>query len=75
VPEGQGITHITTGDGGAGLYTTWWGQPDWSVIRSAEWGHSEFTVLNDTHALYSWQRNADAEGDFADEVYIVNRPL
>jgi len=73
VAPGEGIVHITTGDGGAGLYTTWWDQPDWSLIRNAQWGSSEFTVLNATHAIYSWQRNEDAEGDFADQAYIVNR--
>jgi hypothetical protein len=73
MPPGEGIVHVTSGDGGAGLYKSWWEQPAWSVTRSAEWGHSEFTVLNETTAVFRWQRNADAEGTFADEAYITNR--
>jgi hypothetical protein len=69
----KGIVHLNFGDAGAGLYTTWLSpQPKWSAFRSAEWGHAEVTLVNSTHALYTWHRNADPEPTVGDQAYIVN---
>ena len=51
VPAGQGIIHVTVGDGGAGLYKSWLAEPAWSAYRSATFGHAEVNFMNKTHGL------------------------
>ena len=72
-PDGAGITHVTIGDGGASLYTRWISpQPSWSLVRRAEFGHAEFTIVNATHAHHTWHRNADAESVITDDAWVQN---
>ena len=73
MPDGQGIVHVTSGDGGASLYTKWVSPtPAWSAVNRAEYGHSEITFMNETHAHHTWRRNADNEPVVADEAWLVN---
>ncbi len=67
--------YITIGDGGnrEGLYTKWISpQPKWSAFRDAEYGHGEMTILNATHAVWAWIRNADSEPTATDSAWIIN---
>ena len=72
MPDGQGIVHVTSGDGGASLYTKWNKAPAWSATQRAEFGHSELQVVNATHAHHTWHRNADYEPVVTDETWLVN---
>jgi len=71
--DGAGPYYITIGDGGnrEGLASTWLTQPAISAFRQASYGHSEVTVFNSTHALWSWHQNPDLEPTVADELWIV----
>jgi acid phosphatase type 7 len=46
VAPGEGMVHFNCGDGGAGLYTTWLTQPDWSFKRFAQWGMLFYKCFN-----------------------------
>jgi hypothetical protein len=70
--DGEGIVHVTSGDGGAGLYTKWVNQPAWSMVQRAEFGHSELTFVNSTHAHHTWHRHVDAESKITDDAWLVN---
>jgi hypothetical protein len=71
--DGEGIVHVTSGDGGASLYTKWKSpQPAWSLVRRAEFGHSELTFVNATHAHHTWHRNVDGESTVTDDTWLVN---
>jgi hypothetical protein len=70
--DGEGIVHVTSGDGGCCLYTEWVNQPSWSIVQRAEFGHSELTMVNATHAHHTWHRHADAETTVADDTWLVN---
>jgi len=70
--DGEGIVHVTSGDGGASLYTKWVNTPSWSVVQRAEFGHSELTMVNATHAHHTWHRNADGESIVTDDAWLIN---
>ncbi|KAK9802602.1 hypothetical protein WJX73_000292 [Symbiochloris irregularis] len=46
-------------------------QPEWSAFRQPAFGHGLFTVINETHAHWQWNRNYNGEADYADDVYII----
>ena len=70
--DGEGIVHVTSGDGGASLYTKWVNQPAWSIVQRAEFGHSELTMVNATHAHHTWHRHVDAESTVTDDTWLIN---
>uniref|UniRef100_A0A1D1ZTK8 Purple acid phosphatase n=1 Tax=Auxenochlorella protothecoides TaxID=3075 RepID=A0A1D1ZTK8_AUXPR len=49
-------------------------QPAWSAFREPSFGHATLDILNDTHALFQWKRNADPLSVVADEVVFRRRP-
>ena len=74
--EKRGIAHITIGDGGnrEGHNTDYLQLPEWTAFRDGDqFGHARLELLNDTHANWSWQRNADGEFVSADRAVLINR--
>ncbi|VFQ67281.1 unnamed protein product [Cuscuta campestris] len=74
-PNQCGPVHITIGDGGnkEGLATEYdEPQPEWSMFREASFGHGALTIVNSTHAYWSWHRNDDDEAVKSDEVWITS---
>ena len=45
------------------------GAPSWSVFRESSFGVGELTVVNSTHAFYSWHRHA-CGSDSASDYYM-----
>lgn len=68
----KGIPAFNIGDAGADLYTTWETKPAWSAYRSAEFGHGELQLINNTHAYWTWHRNQDDEKVVTDSYWVVN---
>eukprot|EP00239_Pterosperma_sp_CCMP1384_P010108 CAMPEP_0197862064 /NCGR_PEP_ID=MMETSP1438-20131217/38526_1 /TAXON_ID=1461541 /ORGANISM="Pterosperma sp., Strain CCMP1384" /LENGTH=309 /DNA_ID=CAMNT_0043479475 /DNA_START=157 /DNA_END=1086 /DNA_ORIENTATION=- len=69
-----GPTYINIGDGGnrEGLAEPWMKpQPDWSAFRESSYGHGTLSVVNTTHAHWSWYRNQDQDTKVSDAVWIV----
>ena len=66
VVDGQlddcGPVYINIGDGGnrEGPDTRWLDRPRWSAWREPSFGHGALDLLNATHAVWTWRRNADA---------------
>ena len=56
-------TYINIGDGGnrEGLASGYLAQPDWSAYREASFGHGILSILNATHASWTWHRDQDDE--------------
>ncbi|KAK9824485.1 hypothetical protein WJX72_010710 [[Myrmecia] bisecta] len=50
------------------------GQPDWSAFREPAFGHGLLTFVNNTHALWQWNRNQDDQSVNLDEVYLIQNP-
>ncbi|WIA44097.1 hypothetical protein OEZ86_010448 [Tetradesmus obliquus] len=48
------------------------GQPDFSAVRTAVFGHGTLDILNATHAEWTFYRNSDAPGVSMDKV-MLNR--
>ncbi|EPS59886.1 hypothetical protein M569_14917, partial [Genlisea aurea] len=72
-PNPCGPVHVTIGDGGnrEGLASQFKAtQPKWSAFREASFGHGEFSIVNETHAFWSWHRNDDDEPVMSDQVWI-----
>ncbi|KAJ4978073.1 hypothetical protein NE237_008853 [Protea cynaroides] len=70
-----GPVHITIGDGGnrEGLAREYLEpKPDISMFRESSFGHGEFQVMNESHALWSWHRNDDAEPVITDSVWLTS---
>lgn len=71
-----GVSYLVLGDGGnyEAEVTPWredssteTGAPQWSAFRESSFGVGELTIVNDTHAYYSWHRHAcgsDSDEDF-----------
>ncbi|GMN46814.1 hypothetical protein TIFTF001_015991 [Ficus carica] len=75
LPDPCGAVHITIGDGGnkEGLAHHYQNpQPKWSEFREASFGHGELTMVNSTHAFWSWHRNDDDEPVRSDQVWITS---
>lgn len=73
MPPGPGsMVHLNIGDGGAGLYTTWLAEQPWSAYRNATWGHGRFSVLNLTHAAWTWHDNEVDDSVVLDSAVILN---
>ncbi|KAJ0973424.1 hypothetical protein J5N97_021383 [Dioscorea zingiberensis] len=73
--DGCGPVHITIGDGGnrEGLATDYLDpQPEISLFREASFGHGQFSVVNGTHAQWSWHRNDDDEQVVADQILLTS---
>lgn len=71
----RGPAYINVGDGGnrEGLATSYvTPQPKWSAFRAAEYGHGMLSVLNSTHALWSWHRDDKNEHTMSDEYWFLN---
>ncbi|KFK26379.1 hypothetical protein AALP_AA8G240600 [Arabis alpina] len=49
-------------------------QPDYSAYRESSFGIGLLEVKNETHALWSWNRNQDLYYHTRDIVYIVRQP-
>jgi len=47
-------------------------QPAWSIVQRAEFGHSEITFVNATHAHHTWHRSVDDESVITDDTWLVN---
>lgn len=64
-------SYLTLGNGGTpeGLASRWRAQPDWSVKRIAQWGHTYFNFVNSTHA--HMRMFLDSKGTLADENWYV----
>ncbi|XP_051135312.1 purple acid phosphatase 18-like [Andrographis paniculata] len=70
-----GAVHITIGDGGnrEGLANAYLNpRPEWSIFRDASFGHGELTIVNSSHALWSWHRNDYDEPVRSDQVWITS---
>lgn len=71
----KGPVYITIGDAGnrEGLATDWMEpQPAWSNTRNSScYGHGELLIANETHALFSWHTNPDAEVQVESELWVV----
>ncbi|XP_048320751.2 probable purple acid phosphatase 20 [Ziziphus jujuba] len=68
-----GPVYITIGDGGnrEGLASKYEDpQPRISVFREASFGHGQFHVVNQTHALWTWHRNQDDVSVAADSIWL-----
>ncbi|XP_057851005.2 purple acid phosphatase 22-like [Cryptomeria japonica] len=68
-----GALHITIGGGGnrEGLASMFGqNQSGLSLFREANFGHGELTIMNATHAYWTWHRNEDGESVAADQVLI-----
>lgn len=52
----------------------WDQQPDYSAYRESSFGHGILEVKNETHALWTWQRNQDSYRSVGDIIYIVRQP-
>ncbi|XP_039133133.1 probable purple acid phosphatase 20 [Dioscorea cayenensis subsp. rotundata] len=73
--DGCGPVYITIGDGGnrEGLATEYLDpQPVISLFREASFGHGQFSVVNATHAQWSWHRNDDDEQVIADQIWLTS---
>tara|TARA_B110001452_G_scaffold194912_1_gene164899 strand:+ start:908 stop:2230 length:1323 start_codon:yes stop_codon:yes gene_type:complete len=66
-------TFINIGDGGnrEGLASGYLAQPDWSAYREASFGHGILSILNATHASWTWHRDQDDERVVSDSVVVV----
>ncbi|XP_010469546.1 PREDICTED: purple acid phosphatase 13-like [Camelina sativa] len=49
-------------------------QPDYSAYRESSFGFGMLEVKNETHALWSWNRNQNVYYLAADIIYIVRQP-
>ena len=66
-----GTVYLNLGDGGnhEGAYASWLpgergaSAPAWSAFREASFGVAKLEVVNETHALYEWWRNACYDRD------------
>lgn len=67
--------YVNIGAGGnrEGPAKTWLAETDWSVVRTATFGHGELTFTNATHALWEWHANIDSEGVVMDSVVFQSR--
>ena len=45
-----------------------------SAYREQSFGHGILTFVNQTHALFEWNRNQDTFDEYGDQVYIVRTP-
>ncbi|KAH6806110.1 Purple acid phosphatases superfamily protein [Perilla frutescens var. frutescens] len=77
VYEGEGNEcgpiHITIGDGGnrEGLATRYMDpQPNISAFREASFGHGQLSVVNGTHAMWTWNRNQDNDVVPSDQLWL-----
>ncbi|KAL8486865.1 hypothetical protein ACS0TY_023527 [Phlomoides rotata] len=52
----------------------WDRQPEYSAYRETSFGHGILEVKNETHALWTWQRNQDMYNKAGDQIYIVRQP-
>lgn len=71
----RGPAYINVGDGGnrEGLATSYvTPQPKWSAFRAAEYGHGMLSVLNSTHALWTWHRDDKKEHTVSDKYLFLN---
>ncbi|XP_057777880.1 probable purple acid phosphatase 20 [Salvia miltiorrhiza] len=72
-PNECGAMHITVGTGGnhEGL-ASWFmdPQPKISAFREANYGHGQFSVVNASHAVWTWHKNDDGLGVASDTVWI-----
>ncbi|KAG8376696.1 hypothetical protein BUALT_Bualt09G0090800 [Buddleja alternifolia] len=68
-----GPMYITSGGGGnhEGLARRFKNpRPEISAFREASFGHGQFSVVNETHAVWTWHRNGDNIAVAADEVVL-----
>ncbi|KAI3471951.1 hypothetical protein Pfo_028639 [Paulownia fortunei] len=68
-----GPVHITTGAGGnrEGLAMRFmYPQPKVSAFREPIFGHGQFSIVNATHAVWTWHRNTDHIGVASDKVLL-----
>ncbi|XP_041024967.1 purple acid phosphatase 22-like [Juglans microcarpa x Juglans regia] len=68
-----GPMYVTIGDGGnrEGLALTFKNPTSpLSLFREASFGHGRLSVLNQTHAHWSWHRNNDSNAVVADQVWL-----
>ena len=72
-PDKCAPTYINIGDGGnrEGLAKGYLKQPAWSAYREASFGHGILSVLNATHASWTWHRDQDGERVVSDSVAVV----
>ena len=66
-------TYINIGDGGnrEGLAAGYLAQPAWSAYREASFGHGILSILDATHASWTWHRDEDGERVVSDSVVVV----
>eukprot|EP00698_Gefionella_okellyi_P004423 TRINITY_DN14081_c0_g1_i1.p1 TRINITY_DN14081_c0_g1~~TRINITY_DN14081_c0_g1_i1.p1 ORF type:complete len:477 (-),score=88.35 TRINITY_DN14081_c0_g1_i1:13-1287(-) len=62
--------HITAGTGGALLCAYLAEQPDWSALRSLQFGYGRFQTFNDTHV--HWEFVEQLSGEVFDDFWLVN---
>jgi hypothetical protein len=69
----EGITEINIGDGGnrEGPASGFQPQPKWSAYREASFGHGRLHIYNDSHAHFSWHKNAAGETQVSDDIWLV----
>lgn len=48
-------------------------QPDWSKVRSFEWGFGGFEIHNASHAEWNWYNSYDSEHAVKDNVVLVHK--
>ncbi|XXG73063.1 hypothetical protein AAC387_Pa07g2043 [Persea americana] len=68
-----GPIHVTIGDGGnrEGLALKFKKPTSpLSMFHEASFGHGRLTVLNQTHAHWTWHRNNDSDSTIGDEVWL-----
>lgn len=50
-------------------------QPEWSMVRSFEWGFGGFQIFNATHAEWNWYNSYDSEHAVKDHVTLVHKSV
>lgn len=48
-------------------------QPEWSLVRAAEWGFGGFQIFNESHAEWTWYNSYDSEHAVKDRVTLVHK--
>jgi len=48
-------------------------QPEWSMVRSYEWGFGGFQIFNASHAQWRWYNSFDSEHAVKDNVTLVHK--
>lgn len=48
-------------------------QPEWSLVRAAEWGFGGFQIFNASHAEWTWYNSYDSEHAVKDSVTLVHK--